>query len=119
VILDRPAHDAGLFPSVGGVNIGAGIDDFGVPDGGLHRTRPREVWFDTVALAIEIVSPGDETWEKLPFYAAHHMDELLIVDPDQRKVHWLALVGECYEPISRSEPIALGPAELEAQINWP
>ena len=29
-------------------------------------------------LVIEIVSPGDDTWKKLPFYAAHDVDELLI-----------------------------------------
>jgi hypothetical protein len=28
---------------------------------------------------IEIVSPGDESWDKLPFYAAHEVDEALIV----------------------------------------
>ena len=31
----------------------------------------RRVYIPTAALVIEIVSPGDETWEKLDFYAAH------------------------------------------------
>ncbi len=39
------------------------------------------MWFATAALVVEIVSPGDKTWEKLPFYAAHSVDESLIVDP--------------------------------------
>jgi len=30
----------------------------------------------TVALVVEIVSPGDESWQKLPFYAAHSAGEL-------------------------------------------
>jgi len=41
------------------------------------------VWHETAALAIEILSPND-TWEKLPFFAVHEVDELLIVDPDER-----------------------------------
>ena len=31
------------------------------------------------ALVIEIVSPYDDTWKKVPFYAKHGVDELLIV----------------------------------------
>jgi Uma2 family endonuclease len=56
----------------------------------------------TAALVVEIVSPGDETWEKLPFYAAHHVDEVLIVDPQERSVSWLALERGKYRPIDRS-----------------
>lgn len=63
--------------------------------------------------------PGDETWQKLPFYAEHHVDEVLLVDPDQRTVTWLQLhVGE-YEPVQRSRLIDLGPAELAEQLDWP
>jgi Uma2 family endonuclease len=43
---------------------------------------------------IEIVSPGDESWKKLPFYAERRVVEVLIVDPSQRSVHWLALAGD-------------------------
>jgi Uma2 family endonuclease len=52
---------------------------------------PRGTWFATAALTVEIVSPGDETLDKLPLYAAHQVDELLIVDPDKRTVDWLAV----------------------------
>jgi Uma2 family endonuclease len=77
------------------------------------------MWHPTAALVVEIISPGDESWEKLLFYAAHHVDEVLIVDPDTRQVHWLGLAGDEYQPIERSALIDLGPAELAQRIDWP
>ncbi|MHB2000711.1 MAG: Uma2 family endonuclease [Solirubrobacteraceae bacterium] len=100
-------------------NLGDSIDDYRVPDAGLHRSRPKGTWLPTAALAIEIVSRGDETWEKLPFYAAHDVEELLILDPEQRAVHWLALSGGAYEPVERSRLIDLSAAELAQRIDWP
>lgn len=55
--------------------------DYRVPDRGLHRTPPSGTSVATAALVVEIVSPGDETWE-VPFYAAPDVDELLIAEPD-------------------------------------
>jgi len=114
-----PVGDAaGLTVSLD-FNVGDSRDDFRIPDGGLHRSPPRGVWITTAALVLEILSPEDDAWEKLPFYAAHHVDEILIVDPETRKVHWLALADGRYEPIERSSLIELGPAELEQRIDWP
>ena len=67
----------------------------------------------------EVVSPGDESWDKLLFYAEHGVDELLIVDPEARKVDWLGLAGGQYAPIDRSGLIDLDPEQLAAQIDWP
>jgi Uma2 family endonuclease len=117
-LLRAPATAAGLTVT-DDFNLGDSLQNFRVPDGGLHRPGAAEMWHPTAALALEILSPGDETWEKLPFYAAHGVDEVLIVDPDERRVHWLALTGESYEPTERSGVIDLGPAELAQQIEWP
>jgi Uma2 family endonuclease len=68
---------------------------------------------------VEIVSPGDETWQKLPFYAAHEVDEVLIVDPEEHAVHWLGLDGGEYRPIAHSGLLDLGRDELAGQIDWP
>jgi Uma2 family endonuclease len=118
-LLGAPARDAGLVPMISIFNLGE-PDDFRVPDGGLFRPGPGEVYVPTAELVVEIISPGDESWEKLGFYAAHGVSELLIVDPEERRVHWLALqpTGE-YEPVERSSIIALGPAELGDRIDWP
>jgi Uma2 family endonuclease len=68
---------------------------------------------------VEIVSPGDESWEKLPFYAAHRVDEVLIVDPQERSVSWLALRDGEYHPIERSGLVDLGTLGLAEQLDWP
>jgi Uma2 family endonuclease len=119
VILDRPARAAGLVPTMGEFNLGESEHDYRVPDGGMHRVRPRGVWFATAALVVEIVSPGDESWEKLPFYARCGVEEIVIVDPDERAVHWLALADGDYQPIARSHLVELGPADLAERIDWP
>ncbi len=117
-LLREPAAAAGLIVT-DDFNVGEGKNDFRIPDGGLHRSQPRGVWIPTAALVLEILSPDDETWQKLPFYAAHHVDELLILDPNTRQVHWLALTANRYEPIEHSNLIDLGPAELAQRIDWP
>ncbi len=71
VLLDGPAQAAGLVPAMGEFNLGDSEHDFRVPDGGVHRPGASGVWLSTAALVVEIVSPGDETSQKLPFYAKH------------------------------------------------
>jgi Uma2 family endonuclease len=119
VALDHPARAAGLWPTMSEFNLGDSEADFRVPDGGIHRTRPRGVWHSTAALVVEIVSPGDESWQKLPFYAAHAVDEVLIVDPSDHTVHWLALSDGKYREVQRSDLIELGTGELAERIDWP
>jgi len=119
VLLDAPARRAGLLPGMGEFNLGESEHDFRVPDGGLHRPGAAGVWLSTAALVVEILSPGDESWQKLGFYAVHHVDEVLLVDPAERTVTWLALRDGEYQPVQRSGLIELGPAELAQQIDWP
>jgi Uma2 family endonuclease len=117
-LLGPMARAAGLIAAIGEFNLGS-EDDYRVPDGALHRPGRDEMYYATAALVVEIVSPEDETWQKLSFYAAHHVDELLIVDPLECIVHWLGLRGGCYEPIERSALIDLGPGHLAELIDWP
>jgi len=119
VLLDGPAHAAGLEPAMGEFNLGESEHDFRVPDGGLHRPGAAGVWLPTAALVVEILSPGDESWQKLPFYAAHNVDEILIVDPAERTVTWLGLRDGEYQPIERSALIKLGPVHVAEQLDWP
>jgi Uma2 family endonuclease len=113
------ARHAGLFPLIQVFGLGTGPKNYRVPDGGLFRDSPHGVWQATAALAIEVVSPDDETWNKFSFYAAHQVDELLILDPHERRVHWFALADGEYKPTERSALIELGVAELAEQITWP
>jgi putative restriction endonuclease len=61
----------------------------------------------------------DETWQKLPFYAAHEVEEVLIVDTAERTVTWLGRGDGEYRPVPQSRLVALGPDELVAQLDWP
>ncbi|MGO9753714.1 MAG: Uma2 family endonuclease [Solirubrobacteraceae bacterium] len=117
-LLSPAARAAGLEPT-GQFNLGVSEHDFRVPDGGLHRPGAGGMWHPTAALVIEIISPGDKSWQKLPFYAKHDVDEIVIVDPAEPTVTWLALREGEYHPIEHSDLIELGPAGLSQQIYWP
>jgi Uma2 family endonuclease len=117
-ILRPLARQAGLT-MIGQSNVGESEDDFRVPDAALHRPGSGGIWHPTAALVIEIVSPGDESWKKLSFYAAHEVDEVLIVDPQERSVDWLGRHGGEYRKVERSGLIDLGPVELAESIDWP
>ncbi|HEU0250585.1 MAG TPA: Uma2 family endonuclease [Solirubrobacteraceae bacterium] len=117
-LLAEPARAAGLRPLIREFGIGS-AEDFRVPDGGLLRGEVDGVWQPTAALVLEILSPRDKTWQKLSFYAAHEVQELLIVDPRKRTVRWLSLRDGRYEPIERSGLIQMGTAELAGLIEWP
>jgi Uma2 family endonuclease len=118
-LLSPLARRAGLVPLINVFGLGRhGKSNFRVPDGGLHRALPRGVFQSTAALVIEVVSPGDESWKKFDFYAAHDVDEVLIIDHEERRVHWFALRDGKYKPVERSALIELGPAELAEQLDW-
>ena len=119
VLLDGPARDGGLLAAMSEFNLGESEQDFRVPDGGLHRPGAAGVWLSTAAVVVEILSPDDESWQKLGFYAEHHVDEVLLVDPAKRTVTWLALHDGEYEPVQRSRLIDLGPTELADRLDWP
>jgi Uma2 family endonuclease len=117
-LLGPLAMAVGLTMS-GQCNLGESEQNFRVPDSALHRNPPTGVWNPTAALVVEIVSPGDEAWEKLPFYATHNVDEVLIVDPQERSVSWLTLEDGKYRPVEHSGLIDLGAQALAEQLDWP
>jgi Uma2 family endonuclease len=117
-LLGPSATAAGLTMS-GQCNIGSSEHDFRVPDAAMHHSPPTGVWNPTAALLVEIVSPGDETWEKLPFYAAHRVDEVLIVDPREHTITWLALEAGEYSEVEHSRLIDIRAGELAEQLDWP
>ncbi|MGH9059579.1 MAG: Uma2 family endonuclease [Acidimicrobiales bacterium] len=110
---------AGLLVS-GPFNLGQ-TENFRVPDGGLHRGEPdsEAVYLDTAAVVVEIISPGDETYDKLPFYAAHGVDEVAVVDPAARRVRMLVRSGDHYRDVEASAPLGVRAAELGAALRWP
>ncbi|MGH9064185.1 MAG: Uma2 family endonuclease [Acidimicrobiales bacterium] len=119
VLLDPLARRAGLV-TTGPFNLGQ-PGDFRVPDRGLHRGRqdPEAVYLETAAVVVEIVSPGDETWDKLPFYAAHGVDEVMVVDPAERRIRLLVLAGDSYRDAEASALLGVPASDLEAAVRWP
>jgi Uma2 family endonuclease len=118
VLLDAPARAAGMYVGME-FNVGLGVEDFRVPDLGVHRELRSGTWVPTAAIVVEILSPTDEAWQKLPFYAERVINELLFVDPADRSVTWLALQDGEYRPVKRSQLIDLGASELAQRIDWP
>jgi Uma2 family endonuclease len=72
------SHETGLF---------AADDDYRVPD--IIASRPDDCSHrgvdGTAELVVELRSPGDEAYEKLPWYAARGVTEMLIVEPTARR----------------------------------
>ena len=117
-ILGPLARGVGLIPAIAEFNLGESDQDYRVPDGGLVRDRADHLFVPTAALVIEIRSPNDESWEKLPFYAAHGVDEVVILEPEDHGVHWLQLQEGGYVAAERSMLIELSRTQLEELLVW-
>ena len=121
----RTAGKAAGLTQTTGFNVGTQNDyrapDGGLyrgPDGGLHRDRGSAIWNPTAALVLEVTSPGDESWLKFDFYAAHDVDEVVIVEGDTRTLHWFALRDGVYEAVEHSELLDLDVSTVEQAIDW-
>lgn len=105
-------HGSGIF------NLGE-PDDYRVPDRGYHRSRSPGVRVDTAAIVVEIVSPGDETFDKFGFYAAHLVDEIVVADPAAKAVRFFERDGGGYRETSRSSLLGVDASTVTAAISWP
>jgi Uma2 family endonuclease len=112
-ILGPVAAARGLFGK-GVFNLGV-PDNYRVPDLGFTRDRTNAPFLSTAALVVEIVSPDDESFEKLPHYAECGVDEVVIVDPLARTVRIFRSLEECAE----SEVLGITAMWLAAQLDWP
>ena len=88
------AEARGLVPLVE-ANLYHADDDYRVPDQLYARAdqlsdRGAE---RAAVLVVEILSPGDETYDKLDWYAAGGVDEVLVVDPHSRRAEVFARRG--------------------------
>lgn len=88
-------------------------DDYRVPD--LMFVRPElvtERGVDGPAdLVVEIRSPGDETYLKLPWYADLGVSEMLVIDRDTLAVELFRGIDPVAVPV---EPLAGGAVHLDA-----
>jgi Uma2 family endonuclease len=114
-LLKPVASRLGLRPALT-FNLGQ-PGDYRIPDAGL-LPGPAGVWHETAELVVEVLSPDDMTFDKLDFYTAHAVRELLVVDWQQRSVRCFALQDGQAER-DRSEVLGLTTAAIVAAIDWP
>lgn len=104
--------------ALSGCNIGT-PQDFRVPDGVLCATAPDAVYVPTALLVVEVLSPDDETFAKLPFYAARGIHDVVIADPQERWVRCYDLRSGEAVLTDRSSVLDLSMADLDAEVTWP
>lgn len=114
----RPFTRACGFTLVDGVNIGT-PDDFRIPDLVVLREFVDNVYYSTAALIVEVLSPGDDTLVKMPFYLARGVEEAVVADPVGRTVEWFRADGATWAPVEHSNLLAVDVAEFAATIEWP
>lgn len=85
LVLAPCARRAGLTPFCDATGIFADLThDWRIPDQAYARPDQQiEEGLSGAALVVEIRSPGDESYAKLPFYAERGIDEVLIVHQDR------------------------------------
>jgi Uma2 family endonuclease len=96
-------------------------NDYRVPDLGLHRGTPDDLYVPTAAMIVEILSPNDKTFEKFDFYGRHGVEEILVADLAER---WIRIWGyhnpsSSYREIDDSLILATSRADLQGAIPWP
>jgi Uma2 family endonuclease len=101
-----------------GINIGV-AHDFRIPDLTLVSDRSDELWVPTAELVVEILAPHDESRAKLPFYAAHGVQEAVIVDQVAHTIEWFRSDGTAFAPVEHSELLGIAVAAFASQIDWP
>jgi Uma2 family endonuclease len=114
----RPYAAAAGLVGTGPFNLGS-EDDYRVPDRGLHRALPSQVWVPTAVIVVEIVSPDDETYNKFDFYFERGVDEMIIADPAARTITFWSRRDGVFVESSTSRLLALDVAQLSSLITWP
>lgn len=97
-------------------------DDYRVPDAGYHRGRPSGTYVPTAVIVVEILSPGDETYDKFDFYGAHGVEEIYVADPATRSFAIWERTGEGASPYHQTGTSALldvSAADIAASVDWP
>lgn len=109
------ARARGLNPT-GEFNLGS-ANDYRIPDMGWTAAPvdDEELYVPSVEIVVELESPGDETWEKVPFYFAQGVREVWVITPQERRVRVLTSVGH---DVERSDVLGLAIAQVRAALGW-
>lgn len=94
-------------------------EDYRVPDRGYLTEVADGSFLPTAVVVVEILSPDDESFAKLPFYAAHGVLEVLVAHPTERWVRCYDLRQDPPLELDRSHCLDVSMATLEGEIAWP
>lgn len=114
-----------LFLTVG-FNLGD-ANDYRVPDLGIHESDVADLYVSTALAVVEIHGPADLAFAEFGFYHAHGVQEILLVQPAERRVRvWqreqgilAAVEGRQFEEGQTLECAGLRCSTLENLIRWP
>jgi Uma2 family endonuclease len=108
LLLAPLAQALGLEPYAGAGVIADIKKNFRVPDQVYARAdQGIDEGVTAARLVVEVRSPGDESLEKLPFYAERGVTEVLIVDQD-RRFDLYRLAEDEYRPVDDGRSDVLG-----------
>lgn len=118
--LVRPHADAAGLVVRREVGIG-GADDHRIPDvvvAGIGDLDESEHYLLTAEIAIEVRSPNERI-DKRPFYLAHDVPEVVVVDLATGTVTWWAIAGggDGYQPVEASAILPIGPDDLTPALD--
>lgn len=109
-------HETGLFRP------GAGGKDYRVPDlmffpADREADLAQKHGIEGTPLAVlEIRSPDDESYDKLPFYAGLGVREVIVLEPVARLVEVFRLAGSTYLAVSADDRGRLHAATIDARF---
>lgn len=97
-------------------NLGDNERDFRVPDGGLVASGEDRLWVPRALLVVEVLSRGDETFQKFDFYA-QRVAEVLVVDPGgPQPVRCFRSDGRALHEGDRSEVLLMRCSEIALSL---
>jgi Uma2 family endonuclease len=109
LVLAPLARRMGLQPYGEGTGVFAGAQDWRVPDQVYARDDHEvEEGLTGAELVVELRSPDDESYAKLPFYAARGITEALIVHRDRRFELFRLDDASGYQPVQDGRCEVLG-----------
>lgn len=114
----RPLVKARGWTLTTAVNLGDSATSFRVPDFGVFAEPPDAMYVPTALIVGEVLSPDDETFAKIPYYQAHGVQELFVVDPDARTIEVHELPGSV-RVRNGSALLGVATAQLVERIEWP
>ncbi len=104
-----PLMETGLFRA---------DDDYRVPDQLYRRSdQGSQRGAEGAEVVVEVRSSGDETYRKLPFFAAVGVREVIVLEPEKRRVELFRAVEGEMRPVSADADGALRSEVLGLQLH--